>query len=263
MSRYTKFEEVLEYLRGFATMGLEVPSPVHALSVARKPQLDKDGRPKPGSILHGMSCDRIGKENKTAIELEELWDKQNYCAPQHILRQILAKDCPWDCAKRSEQDVTFALNRHSSIAARYVSHLEDVSRYQSGPFGHEKQEEGMDNSAKILIALDTMANGKGTIPNPLCVLRSHEDAQPQQASNLAELVPDGLTLDDLDGLSTRLWHMATSARVGDLRERLLLQPDGGDKDLDLMVRCGELLGLERAWIPQSDEEAQEFFNQQL
>lgn len=88
------------------------------------------------------------------------------------------------------------------------------------------------------------------VPNPL-VLAGAQDwtARPASAGEAA----CDKALDKLEGLSSRVWHMATRIDPFLLEARLMLQPDAGMSDLQAIFDCRSLYSSRAAQaVPSQD-----------
>ena len=224
-------EKVVAYLRGCMRAASKVGNPLVELQKARALQVDENGRPKPGTRLSRMSADEIKRENKDAERIAALWDQREELAAEQVLLALLERDCPSNSSLPSS---IFRVTHWGTFAvfARFVRHL---NAYEMDTLGHEK-EGSVGQATKVAVEFGNMTRGLELLRNPLVVLRELEDKGEDVRYDNDQLV-------ELEGLSRRLWHMATVCGVSILRSRMLLQPDCGEGDLALVIKNRDLFGL--------------------
>ena len=95
----------------------------------------------------------------------------------------------------------------------------------------------------IIDELEDLLVGMESIENPLSRIATIEREQGGVAYEFEGPKTRKEHLEVLESLSRRLWHMATSITPEKLRARLLLQPDGGESDLQTLNTYRKLIEL--------------------
>ena len=224
-------EKVIDYLRGCSRAGGKVNNPLVELQKARALQVDENGRPKPGYLVSRMSADEIRRENKDAERIAEFWDKREELEVERVLQALLEHDCPSNGTLPS----SFCKITHWEAFAMFARHIRHLSSYETDTLRHEK-EVSVGRAKKVAVEFGNMTRGLELLRNPLVVLRELEDMGEDVRYDKGQLI-------ELEGLSRRLWHMATVCGVSILRSRMLLQPDCGEGDLALVIKNRDLFGL--------------------
>ena len=224
-------EKVIDYLRGCLRAGGKVRNPLVELQKARALQVDENGRPKSGTRLSRMSAEEIRRENKDAERIAEFWDKREELEAERVLQALLEHDCP----SSGTAPTSFCKITHWKAFAMFARYIRHLSSYEADTLGHEK-EGSVGQAKKVAVEFGNMTRGLDLLRNPLVVLRELEDRGEDARYDKDQLI-------ELEGLSRRLWHMATVCGVSILRSRLLLQPDCGEADLALVDSYRDLFGL--------------------
>ena len=91
--------------------------------------------------------------------------------------------------------------------------------------------------------LEDLFEGVASVDNPLSRLADIERGQDGVAYEFEGPKSRSEHLEVLESLSRRLWHMATTIVTEKLIARILLQPDGGESDLQALEAYRDLMGL--------------------
>ena len=265
----TPLNGVAELLRRFSGSGERVFNPKRCFQREYRASLI-EGDFDPETRMGQLGADEFRYEQDQIVKvLDELWDDVAGEAPSHVNPETLL-------ARILERD-GYLLGRADDVAQiAWLDHPLTLAVFGCEHYLHEPdtypcyvdRRLNLSNAPStpehVISICATMFADKEVVANPLTLVRANDDAR------LPSFASDGeraRSLPQLEALSTRLWKMATSVSVTTLMARMMLQPDGGAADLDVIEDLAELFGVDRpeqeACLPGTEPDRATYIEQLL
>lgn len=222
-------------LRRFSAVGMPLCNPKKSFRSEYRSSLGVGKSFDFKTRMGAMSSDRFKYEQDCILgTVEHLWGRHDPAndieggierlSPELVLARLLARD-----GYRSERRPGSRLGQWEKYPI--TKQLVDAQHYLSEDYGsarYFKEVPDLGNAdmtpEMVLHVCDRLPSGRADVPNPLMTLRKYDDVPSRYFAS------DGdrdSALEELEGLSNKLWHMQTSVGLTVLKARLMLQPDGG------------------------------------
>jgi hypothetical protein len=236
---YSPLELAADALRALAVVGKKVHNPIPIFQKELRASLSDDQKSfKPNSYFGHMMSDEFKALQNDILMVADHFrkdanrDASELLEPEDVLAELIRSDNLSVVAECPSSYYDWDSNKLSAALFRCQYFLDDHVEYPY-PLAFHPRLRNMDYNPFIIISnCEKLFGHQALVPNPLVLARAQEHADKPTS---AGVVARNEALEQLDGLSTRVWHMATQIDPYLLEARLMLQPDTEQSDLQVIL----------------------------